>query len=60
MLESGIYKITNLTNGMVYIGSSINIEIRLKHHFRELKNNRHKNRHLQNAFNKREIGRAHV
>ena len=39
---------------MVYIGSSINIEIRLKHHFRELKNNRHKNRHLQNAFNKRE------
>ena len=31
----GIYKIENLTNGKVYIGQSIDIDKRIKHHFTE-------------------------
>lgn len=48
----GVYKITNVINGMFYIGSSNNIEYRWKCHIRDLKNNRHVNSHLQNAWNK--------
>ena len=33
----GIYKITNLINGKVYIGQSINIEKRIKEHFYKAK-----------------------
>ena len=29
----GIYKITNLVNGKIYIGQSINIDKRIKEHF---------------------------
>lgn len=32
MIISGIYKITNLINGKVYIGQSIDIERRIKDH----------------------------
>ena len=49
---TGIYKIENLANGKIYIGQAINIENRWKGHKKELKNNKHCNKHLQNAWNK--------
>lgn len=50
--QTGIYKITCTATGKVYIGSSINITKRWKSHQRELKNNKHKNRSLQEDYNK--------
>lgn len=49
---SGIYQIYNPINNKRYIGSSINVERRLKEHLRNLKNNKHSNVYLQNAYNK--------
>ena len=49
---SGIYKITNKINGKFYIGSSQNISRRWYDHKRELRHNRHCNKHLQDAWNK--------
>lgn len=48
----GIYQIKNKINGKVYIGQSINIEKRLKRHLNDLRKLKHRNQHLQNAFNK--------
>jgi len=48
----GIYKITNLQNKKVYIGSSADVTSRRATHFRDLKNNKHVNKHLQRAYNK--------
>lgn len=48
----GIYRIVNLKNNKVYIGSSINIEKRFREHLSLLRKNIHFNNHLQNAFNK--------
>lgn len=49
----GIYKITNLVNGKLYVGSATNLRKRIKSdHIRELRNNRHINKHLQNSWNK--------
>lgn len=45
-----IYKITNINNGKVYIGSSNNYEKRIKKHKYELANNKHNNKHLQNSW----------
>jgi group I intron endonuclease len=50
-IKIGIYKILNLTTKKVYIGSSTNIEKRIKRHLMELKNNNHYNIHLQRAYN---------
>ncbi len=47
----GVYKITNLTDGKSYIGQSGSIKTRKRQHFTKLKNNRHKNPYLQNAYN---------
>lgn len=52
---SGIYKITNLKNNKVYIGSAISIYNRLVTHKYLLKNNKHFNRHLQSSYNKNGI-----
>ena len=49
---AGVYQIYNKETNKRYIGSSINIERRLKEHKRNLKANRHSNQHLQNAWNK--------
>lgn len=49
---AGVYQIYNKETNKRYIGSSINIERRLKEHKRNLKANRHPNQHLQNAWNK--------
>ena len=47
----GIYKITNLVNGKIYIGQSVEIEARWYQHINELDNNKHNNNHLQRAWN---------
>lgn len=49
---TGIYKIENLVNRKVYIGQAIDINRRLKEHIFLLNNNKHYNKHLQNAWNK--------
>lgn len=51
-MVAGIYCIKNLLNNNMYIGQSIDIERRLKEHQSRLLNNKHKNKHLQNSFNK--------
>lgn len=50
--KSGIYQIRNLINGKVYIGSSVNMKQRKKQHFKKLKQQKHCNPKLQNAYNK--------
>jgi len=48
----GIYKIHNIINNKLYIGSSISIKKRLSTHQNNLHNNCHHNSHLQQAWNK--------
>ncbi len=48
----GIYKITCIKNGRIYIGSSINVQRRWLEHKRELNKKDHHNIHLQRAWNK--------
>ena len=51
--KPGIYKILNLKDGKFYLGSStMKILKRIQHHCCQLKKNNHKNKHLQNAWNK--------
>ncbi len=50
--KSGIYKIINLVNNKIYIGSSINISVRITSHKNTLKNNKHCNHYLQRSYNK--------
>ena len=53
ILETGVYKITNIINNKYYIGStSESFLIRWKHHINSLRRNTHKNQYLQNSFNK--------
>ena len=51
-MKCGIYCIKNIINNKVYIGSSNGILNRWASHKYYLKNNIHKNPHLQNAYNK--------
>ena len=51
-MNSGIYKITNIKNNKVYIGSSANITNREYKHFWMLKKGVHDNQYLQKSFNK--------
>lgn len=46
-----IYKIENKVTGKVYIGSTINLRKRAKSHIRDLNNNKHVNKQLQNSWN---------
>jgi len=48
----GIYCLVNVQNGKKYIGSSLNISQRLYKHRSLLRNNKHENAYLQNAWNK--------
>lgn len=52
LLKGGIYKITNLVNGKVYIGSTKDFKSREYKHFNKLTKGNHHNKHLQRAFNK--------
>ena len=47
----GIYCIENLVNGKKYIGQSIDVKSRLADHRRRLRNDSHKNIHLQSSWN---------
>lgn len=49
---SGIYIITCLPTGKIYVGSSVNISRRWRGHKNELRNGKHYNRYLQSAWNK--------
>jgi group I intron endonuclease len=49
---SGIYKITNSLNNKCYIGSAVNIKVRLHRHLYELNKQIHRNKYLQKSFNK--------
>lgn len=49
---SGIYRITCTPTGKFYIGSAINLRERWREHRKNLRGNRHVNKHLQNAWNK--------
>ena len=46
----GIYKLQVFNH--IYIGSSVNIKKRLRRHRTLLRNNKHENNFLQNAYNK--------
>jgi group I intron endonuclease len=48
----GIYCITNSSNNKKYIGQSVNIESRFKEHTKKLRERKHKNYHLQKAWDK--------
>lgn len=47
-----IYEIKNITNNKKYIGVTKNLRKRKNTHFSLLRNNKHHNIHLQNAYNK--------
>jgi group I intron endonuclease len=49
---SGIYRITNLKTGKVYVGSSVHVYQRMNYHIYVLRGQYHKSVHLQNAWNK--------
>jgi group I intron endonuclease len=51
-MKSGIYRIRNLINNKIYIGSSKDLEDRWNDHKRDLNYNTHHCDHLQNAWNK--------
>jgi len=50
-MKSGIYKIRNLVNGKIYVGSAVDFDKRKREHFNLLKNNKHVNKHLQSSWN---------
>lgn len=50
--KSGIYTITNLINGKIYLGFCQNFRSRYSDHKITLKNNKHGNSYLQSAYNK--------
>lgn len=51
-MKSGIYQIKNLVNNKVYIGSTVNFELRWNLHKSRLRNNIHHSKYLQRSYNK--------
>lgn len=51
-MAMGIYKIINVVNNKFYVGSAVKFSKRRARHFSELRNNKHPNSKLQNAWNK--------
>lgn len=52
-MDTGIYKITNIVNNKFYIGSaSLGFKRRFIQHKSDLKQNKHRNIHLQRSYNK--------
>jgi group I intron endonuclease len=51
-MSCGIYIIRCTENGKTYVGQSVDIETRKKGHRSSLRANKHKNPHLQSAYNK--------
>lgn len=52
MKSAGIYKIVNIITNDIYIGSAVNFRSRFKRHINALRQKRHCNDILQNAWNK--------
>ena len=52
MNDSGVYRIRNVENDKVYIGSTVNIKNRIEGHKKILNSYSHYNRYLQRAWNK--------
>ncbi len=51
--KSGVYRIRNIQNGKSYIGSTVmTMRKRINHHLSMLQTNAHKNKHLQQSWNK--------
>lgn len=50
--KSGIYKIVNIVNNKIYIGSAYNLYSRFRIHKSMLLNDKHDNDHLQKSYNK--------
>ena len=48
---SGVYKIVNIKNGKLYVGSAVNLRKRRWEHLCAFRNGRH-TKYFQNAFNK--------
>lgn len=46
-----IYGIINKNNGKLYVGSALNVRLRVGQHFNRLRANKHISRHLQSAYN---------
>src|SRR5690242_4407239 len=51
MRAAGVYVISSLVSGKIYIGSAVNVHDRLRHHRHRLLANAHRNCHLQAAWN---------
>lgn len=49
-MNSGVYKIENIVTGEMYIGSSVDMAVRQRAHFNDLKRKNHHSIHLQKAF----------
>lgn len=47
-----IYGIINKTNGKLYVGSALNVKVRVRQHFNRLRANEHISKHFQGSFNK--------
>lgn len=52
MVTSCVYKIQNLVNGRLYIGSAANFEVRKSTHISQLRSHKHGNQFLQRAWDK--------
>ena len=52
MKNIGVYKIVNIENNKVYVGSSINLKSRKYQHFWNLEKANHPNIHMQRAYSK--------
>ncbi len=51
-MNSGIYTITNTKNGHRYVGSAVDLKDRFRCHRQRLCRGKHRNAHLQRAWNK--------
>lgn len=51
-MKSGIYYILNIGANKIYVGSSSDVNKRKNEHFTTLRNNKHPNSYLQQAYNK--------
>ncbi len=52
-MKTGVYTITNLVNGKIYVGSTMDsFKRRCYNHYSSLSRGIHKNKHLQSSYNK--------
>ena len=54
-MTSGIYCFKHNEKPFIYIGSSVNVEVRYEHHLQDFNNNKHTNLALQKDFLKQKL-----